>query len=84
MGLIEHAKIGGSRTKSTSIWNVFKKDNPQLSQEMTIGRFKEILIAVVGDIHVDMPKGKAGAIEILGMRIDSAKVNNQDVIHIVT
>lgn len=77
-------KSEGSRTKSTSIWNVFKKDNPQLSQEMTIGRFKEILIAVVGDIHVDMPKGKAGAIEILGMRIDSAKVNNQDVIHIVT
>ena len=77
-------KSEGSRTKSTSIWNVFKKDNPQLSQEMTISRFKEILIAVVGDIHVDMPKGKAGAIEILGMRIDSAKVNNQDVIHIVT
>ena len=77
-------KSEGSRIKSTSIWNVFKKDNPQLSQEMTIGRFKEILIAVVGDIHVDMPKGKAGAIEILGMRIDSAKVNNQDVIHIVT
>ena len=77
-------KSEGSRTKSTSIWNVFKKDNPQLSQEMTIGRFKEILIAVVGDIHVDMPKGKTGAIEILGMRIDSTKVNNQDVIHIVT
>jgi hypothetical protein len=77
-------KSEGSKTKSTVIWNVFKKDNPQLSQEMTVGRFKEILIAVVGDVHVDMPKGKACAIEILDMRIDSTKDKNQDVIHIVT
>jgi hypothetical protein len=60
-------KSEGSRTKSTVIWNMFKKDNPQMSQEMTVGRFKEILIAVVGDVHVDMPKGKSGAFEIVNV-----------------
>lgn len=77
-------KSEGSRTKSTVIWNMFKKDNPQMSQEMTVGRFKEILIAVVGDVRVDMPKGKSGAVDILDLRLDPPKCAGAGIINIVT
>jgi len=51
---------------------------------MTVGRFKEILIAVVGDVHVDMPKGKSGAVDILDLRLDPPKCAGAGIINIVT
>lgn len=78
-------KADGSRSKSTIIWNNFKKDNPQLSQEMSVTKFKEILIAVVGDDYIDMPKGKTGAFDVLNMQLCNTKSDTKpEVIKIKT
>lgn len=77
-------KADGSRSKSTIIWNNFKKDNPQLSQEMSVSKFKEILIAVIGDDRIEMPKGKTGAFDILDLRLDPPKCAGAGIINIVT
>lgn len=78
-------KSDGSRVKSTIIWNNFKKENPQLSQEMSVTKFKEILIAVVGDDRIDMPKGKTGAFDVINMQLYQTKSDPKpDIIKVDT
>jgi hypothetical protein len=78
-------KADGSRSKSTIIWNNFKKENPQLSQEMSVSKFKEILIAVIGDDHIEMPKGKTGAFDVINMQLYQPKSDPKpDIIKVET
>ena len=78
-------KSDGSRVKSTIIWNNFKKENPQLSQEISVSKFKEILIAVVGDDRIDMPKGKTGAFDVINMQLYQLKGDSKpDIIKVDT
>ena len=78
-------KADGSRSKSTIIWNNFKKENPQLSQEMSVSKFKEILIAVIGDDHLEMPKGKTGAFDVINMQLYQPKSDPKpDIIKVET
>jgi hypothetical protein len=57
-----------SSIRSTVIWNMFKREQPQVSQDMGVSKFKEILIVVVGEENIFYPKGKAGGMfEVKGI-----------------
>lgn len=60
------AKDSSSVLKSTAIWGMFKKENPKIVQELSVSKFKEILVAVVGDACIVMPKGKQGTFDVTG------------------
>ncbi len=64
--------------RSTVIWNMFKREQPQISQDMGVGKFKEILITVVGEENIFYPKGKTGGMfEVKGIEwVDDVQTKN--------
>lgn len=59
-------KQSSSVLKSTAIWLMFKKENSNLIHDLSVSKFKEILVAIVGNECIVMPKGKVGTFDVTG------------------
>jgi LEA14-like dessication related protein len=58
----------GSTIRSSIIWTMFKRDNPDLIGEITAIEFKDVLYSFLSEDRIVKPRNKAGALEIKNIR----------------
>jgi len=58
----------GSAIRSSIIWTMFKRDNPDLIGEITAIEFKDVLYSFLSEDRIIKPRNKAGALEIKNIR----------------
>lgn len=58
----------GSNIRSSIIWTMFKRDNPDLVGEISAIEFKDVLYSFLSEDRIVKPRNKAGALEIKNIR----------------
>jgi len=58
----------GSMLRSSIIWTMFKRDNPDLIGEINAIEFKDIIYSFIPEERIVKPRNKAGALEIQNIR----------------
>jgi hypothetical protein len=58
----------GKTMRSSNIWTMFKRDNPDLVGEIQANEFKDILYSFLSEERIIKPRNKFGALEIKNVR----------------
>jgi hypothetical protein len=58
----------GSTMRSSNIWTMFKRDNPDLIGEIQANDFKDMIYTFISEDRIVKPRNKFGALEIKNIR----------------
>ena len=58
----------GSNMRSSTIWTMFKRDNPDLVGEIQPNDFKDMIYTFISEDRIIKPRNKFGALEIKNIR----------------
>ena len=58
----------GYSMRSSNIWTIFKRDNPDLVGEMEANEFKNVIYTFISHDRIIKPRNKFGALEIKNIR----------------
>ena len=68
----------GSSMRSSNIWTMFKRDNPDLVGEIQANDFKDVIYTFIAPERIVKPRNKFGALEIKNLRwkVDRGNTEN--------
>lgn len=68
----------GSSMRSSNIWTMFKRDNPDLVGEIQANDFKDVIYTFIAPERIIKPRNKFGALEIKNLRwkVDRGNTEN--------
>jgi hypothetical protein len=68
----------GHIMRSSNIWTMFKRDNPDLIGEIQANEFKDMIYAFISEDRIVKPRNKYGALEIKNIRwkVDRGNAEN--------
>jgi hypothetical protein len=58
----------GHTMRSSNIWTMFKRDNPDLVGEIEANEFKDMIYTFISEDRIVKPRNKFGALEIKNIR----------------